>query len=256
MGRLEGKVALVTGAASDKGLGCAIARRFAEEGAVVFMTDIDLAGVEANAEDIRKTGGHATALAHDVTSEADWDAVIAAVMGDAGKLDILVNNAGISDLRPLEALDTAAWQRMTDINMTSVFHGTKRAVEAMRKGRADGAQQGGSIVNISSAAGLAGVPYCTSYCAAKGGVRMFSKAVAIECAKEAIRCNSIHPGLIATSMGQGAVDLHGDAILASIPMGRLGRPEDIANAALYLASDESAFVTGAELAVDGGSTAQ
>ncbi len=248
MARLQDKVALVTGAAADNGLGAATARRFAEEGAVVYLTDIEAEGAERNAAAIRSAGGKARAMRHDVTSEAEWDAVFAAILDAEGQLDVLVNNAGIADLRPLGEIDLDAWRRINDINLTSVYLGTRRAVDTMRK-----AGKGGSIINMSSAAGLTGVPNCTSYCATKGGVRLFSKAVAIECAKENIRCNSIHPGLIATEMGQLAVNLHGDAVLAGCPM---GRPEDIANAALFLASDESAFITGIELAVDGGTTAQ
>ena len=258
MGRLQGKIALVTGGASVPGLGSATAQRFAEEGAVVYVTDRDGAGAETVAAGIRATGGQATALAHDVTSEADWDRVMAAIDAGHGALDVLVNNAGIAVLRPIEALTTADWLLQNDVNLNSVFHGTKRAVIAMRKPGADGKPRGGSIINISSVVGLFGVPACGAYAAAKGGVRLFSKTVAVECAKDAIRCNSVHPGMILTSM-QGVAEADNaanyDATLALIPMGFMGDPLDIANMNLFLASDEARYITGAELVVDGGMNA-
>ena len=253
MGRLSGKIALVTGAASVPGLGSATAKRFAEEGASVYCTDRDEAGAEKVAADIRATGGKADALSHDVTSEADWDRVMAAIDAKHGRLDILVNNAGIAVLRPIEELTTADWTLQNDVNLNSVFHGTKRAVVAMRRGG-----RGGSIVNISSVVGQVGVPACGAYAAAKGGVRMFSKSIAIECAKEKIRVNTVHPGMILTNMQDVAAEDNSanyDAVVAMIPMGFMGAPDDIANMNLFLASDEAAYITGAEFTVDGGMTA-
>jgi NAD(P)-dependent dehydrogenase (short-subunit alcohol dehydrogenase family) len=252
--RLSGKIALVTGGASVPGLGSSTAVRFAEEGAVVYLTDRDAAGAEAVAQGIRDKGGKAHAMAHDVTSEADWDRVMAAIDAAHGRLDVLVNNAGIAVLRLIEDFTTADWNLQNDVNLNSVFYGTKRAVIAMRK-----AGNGGSIINISSVAGLFGVPACGAYAAAKGGVRIFSKVVAIECAKDKIRCNTVHPGMILTNIQAVAEQDNAanyDATLALIPMGFMGDPIDIANMNLFLASDEARYVTGTEMVVDGGMNAQ
>ncbi len=254
MGRLSGKIALVTGGASVPGLGSATARRFAEEGATVYVTDRDAAGAEAVAQGIRDAGGQAHAMAHDVTSEADWDRVMAAIDAAHGRFDVLVNNAGIAVLRLIEDFTTADWKLQNNVNLDSVFFGTKRAVLAMRK-----AGNGGSIINLSSVAGLFGVPACGAYAAAKGGVRLFSKVIALECAKDRIRCNTVHPGMILTNMQAVAEEDNADnydATLALIPMGYMGDPLDIANMNLFLASDESRYITGAEMVVDGGMAAQ
>jgi NAD(P)-dependent dehydrogenase (short-subunit alcohol dehydrogenase family) len=254
MGSLAGKIALVTGAASVPGLGSATAIRFAEEGATVYLTDRDGDGAEAVAAGIRATGGQAQAMAHDVTSEADWDRVMATIVEAHGGLDVLVNNAGIAVLRPIEDFTTADWNLQNDVNLNSVFYGTKRAVIAMR-----GAGKGGSIINISSVAGLFGVPACGAYAASKGGVRLFSKVIAVECAKDRIRCNTVHPGMILTNM-QGVAEednaANYDATLALIPMGYMGDALDIANMNLFLASDEARYITGSELVVDGGMNAR
>lgn len=250
MGRLAGKIALVTGGASVPGLGSATAIRFAEEGATVYVTDRDAEGAEAVAAGIRASGGEARALKHDVTSEADWDRVMAAIDAAHGRLDILVNNAGIAVLRMIEDFTTDDWRLQNNVNLDSVFYGTKRAVIAMRK-----AGQGGSIINISSVAGIGGVPACSAYAAAKGGVRIFSKAVAMETAKDRIRVNTVHPGMILTNMQGVALEDNSDnydATLALVPMGYMGEPLDIANMNLFLASDEARYITGAEMVVDGG----
>lgn len=250
MGRLAGKIALVTGGASVPGLGSATAIRFAEEGATVYVTDRDAEGAERVAAGIRASGGEAHALKHDVTSEADWDRVMAAVDAAHGRLDILVNNAGIAVLRMIEDFTTDDWKLQNNVNLDSVFYGTKRAVIAMRK-----AGQGGSIINISSVAGIGGVPACSAYAAAKGGVRIFSKAVAMETAKDRIRVNTVHPGMILTNMQGVALEDNADnydATLALVPMGYMGEPLDIANMNLFLASDEARYITGAEMVVDGG----
>ena len=255
MGRLQGKIALITGGASVPGLGSATAKRFAEEGALVYVTDRDADGAEKVAAGIREAGGQARALAHDVTSEADWDRVMAAIASEHGRLDVLVNNAGIAVLRMIEDFTTDDWHLQNRVNLDSVFFGTRRAVQAMRKAIASGAQAGGSIVNISSVAGIAGVPGCAAYAAAKGGVRLFSKVIAMECAREQIRCNSVHPGMILTNMQGVAAEDNADnydATLALVPMGYMGDPLDIANMNLFLASDEARYITGAEFVVDGG----
>jgi len=252
--RLDGKIALVTGGASVPGIGSATAERFAAEGAVVYVTDVDLEGAEVVAAKIRESGGKATALAHDVTSELDWDRVIANVIADQGRLDVLVNNAGIALLRMLDAATSSEWKKMIDINLSSVFYGTQRAVREMRR-----VGQGGSIINMSSVAGHVGVPGCTAYGATKGGVKLFTKAVAIETARDKIRVNSVHPGVIWTNMQKLALQDNAanyDAIVGAIPYGAMGEPLDIANAVLFLASDEARYITGSEITVDGGLTAQ
>lgn len=259
MARLAGKVALVTGGASVPGLGSATAIRFAQEGATVYLTDRDLAGAQAVAARITAAGGRATALEHDVTSAADWDRVLAAIDAAEGRLDILVNNAGIAVLGPLEDVTAADFLRQNDVNLNSVFHGSKRALVMMRRPGDGDTARGGSIINISSVAGLIGVPGCGSYAASKGGVRLFSKVVALEGAADGVRCNSVHPGMIATNIQGVALEDNAanfDAVMALIPMVRMGEPEDIANMNLFLASDESRYITGAEFVVDGGMTAR
>lgn len=250
MGRLDGKIALVTGGASVPGLGSATAQRFAQEGAVVFLTDLDGTAAEAVAQGIRDGGGQATGLPQDVTNEADWDRVIAAILAAHGRLDILVNNAGIAVLRMMDSLTTADWLHQNDVNLNSVFYGTVRAVREMRR-----VGEGGSIINMSSVAGLVGVPGCGAYSASKGGVRLFSKSVSIETARDQIRVNTVHPGMIMTNMQIIALRDNPEQyeiLTASIPMGRMGEPVDIANMNLFLASDEARYITGAEFTVDGG----
>lgn len=254
MGRLSGKIALVTGGASVPGLGSATAIRFAQEGAVVYLTDRDADGAERVAKMIRDEGGVAHAMKHDVVSEADWDNIFAAIKKAYGRLDILVNNAGIAVLRTIDVMTTDEWVLQNDVNMKSVFFGAKRAIALMRE-----AGGGGSIINISSTVGLVGVPACGAYAAAKGGVRLFSKSIAVECARDKIRVNSVHPGMILTNMQSVAQEDNAanyDATMALIPMGFMGEPNDIANMNLFLASDESKYITGAEFVVDGGMTAQ
>ncbi len=252
-GRLEDKIALVTGAGGMRGLGAATAQRFAEEGAVVYVTDLDKAGADEVVAQIEQAGGHAQAVQQDVTSEASWDEVIGTIEQNHGRLDVLVNNAGIAVLKPLDKLTAADWERQNKVNLDSVFFGTQRAVELMRK-----VGQGGSIVNLSSVAGLIGVPMCGAYAAAKGGVRLFSKVVALECAADNIRCNSVHPGMIETAMQDVARRDNPEGfkqIVSAIPMQRMGSPLDIANMNLFLASDEAGYITGCEFVVDGGTTA-
>lgn len=246
-GRVAGKVALVTGAGSEGGLGEAAARRLAEEGATVWLTDIDGDGVEARAAAI---GGDARGLRHDVTSEAAWGEVLAMT----GPIDILVNNAGIAVLRPIEDLPLADYTRQMDVNMTSGYLGMRAGVANMR---AHG--RGGSIINISSVAGLIGIPGVTAYAASKAGLRLFGKALAMETAKQKIRVNSVHPGMIMTGMQKVALQDNPeqyDILTAGIPMGYMGEPIEIANMVLFLASDEARYITGAEFVVDGGMTAQ
>ena len=257
--RVNGKVALVTGGASGIGRGCA--EKLAAEGAFVVVTDIqDALGAEVVAG-IQKAGGKAEYVHQDVTDEETWIDVIAGIKSRHGRLDFLVNNAGIGIGGPIIEMTLADWRRQTAINLDGVFLGTKHAIPLMR---ASG--DGGSIVNISSVAGLKGAAGLAGYCATKGGVRLFTKAVAMECAnaKDGIRVNSVHPGLIETpiwitvqdALTPGAnapPDL--DAMSAmTVPLGVKGWPEDIANGVLWLCSDESRYVTGQELVIDGGLT--
>ena len=259
MGRLNGRIALVTGGAS--GIGRGASERLAEEGAIVVVTDLqDQMGAEVVAG-IQKAGGKAEYLHHDVTDEAAWESVIAQTRTRHGRLDILVNNAGIGIGGSILEMTLANWRRQTAVNLDGVFLGVKHGIPLMR---ASG--DGGSIINISSVAGLKGSAGLAGYCATKGGVRLFTKAVAMECAnaKDGIRVNSVHPGLIETPIwitvgeavnpGSNApVDL--DAMSAlSVPLGMKGVPLDIANGILWLASDESRYVTGQELVIDGGLT--
>jgi NAD(P)-dependent dehydrogenase (short-subunit alcohol dehydrogenase family) len=257
MGKLDGKVALVTGAASGIGAACAVL--LAQEGASVALTDIqDGRGAEVTAR-IIATGGHARYFHHDVTLEEAWVSVMAEVVAAFGRLDILVNNAGIGIGAPsITAMSLADFQRQQAINVDGVFLGVKHGLLAMRA-----AGHGGSIINMSSVAGLKGSPTLAAYSATKGAVRMFTKAVALECAaaKDGVRVNSVHPGIIETpiwlGIGGGAGGANAppdlDALSAmAVPLGVKGQPEDIAQGVLWLASEEARYVTGAELVIDGG----
>ena len=251
MGRLDGKVALISGGA--RGQGAAEAKLFVREGAKVVFGDIlDAEGQQVEAE-IRASGGEATYVHLNVTSETDWRAAVDAAVNAYGKLDILVNNAGIVVRKDLESTTVDDWDHVMAVNAKGVFLGTKAAIPAMKQAG------GGSIVNISSGAGIAPSPGTpASYAATKGAVRIFSKGTAVQYAKDNIRCNSVHPGPIDTPMIQEAQSdpAQRRARLQLIPLGRIGTAEDIAYGVLYLASDEAAFVTGSELVIDGGRTAQ
>src|SRR5438093_7366913 len=244
MGRLEGKVALISGGA--RGQGETEAKLFCREGATVVFGDVlDDEGHKVEAE-IRAAGGEAMYVHLNVTSEADWRAAVDTVVRTYGKLDILVNNAGILIRKGIEETTEDDWDRIMAVNVKGVFLGTKYAIPTMRQAG------GGSIINISSTAGLVGRPYgSAAYTATKGAVRLFTKATATQHAKEQIRCNSVHPGPIDTEMMR---DVLGDAALREerlrrIPLGRAGTTADIAYGVLYLASDESSFVTGSELVI-------
>ena len=248
--RLQGKVALITGGA--RGQGAAEARLFAREGAKVVIADVlDPDGMSVAAA-INELGGDATYVHLDVSRESDWQDAIAAAVAAYGKLDVLVNNAAI--WRGGHVLDTGGdqWDAVLDINAKGVFLGTKLAIPEMRRAG------GGSIVNISSTAGLVGSHTSTAYSASKGAVRLFTKSTAVQYGAENIRANSIHPGPIDTPMGDQVwpdADSREETIDRTV-LKRIGTPEDIANGALFLASDESSFMTGAELVIDGGLTAQ
>ncbi|ANK81322.1 MAG: hypothetical protein TEF_11305 [Rhizobiales bacterium NRL2] len=251
MGRLDRKVVWITGAAS--GLGRESALRCAAEGARLIVTD--LAAPEAVAAGIADAGGEALALAQDVTVEGRWDEVADEAEKAFGGFDVLVNNAGLGENRPLAETTLTQWRRVQSVNLDSVFLGTRLAFRRMRPG--------GSVINISSILGLVGNAGTAAYCASKGGVRLLSKSAAVDAAQAGltIRVNSIHPGYIETPMVVDAVNKRPepDQVMAYIasrhPVGHLGEPADIAHAVVYLASDESRFVTGAEMVVDGGYTA-
>lgn len=253
MGRTEGKVALVTGAAS--GIGRATALLLAREGARIAAADVDADGAERAASEVAAAGGEALALRLDVTVEESWQSAIEQVVGRFGRLDVLVNNAGVGN-GGLALRDTSLerWREILAVNLDGVFLGIRHAVPAMAEGG------GGSIVNISSIYGVVGARNAGAYCASKGGVTLLTKAAALECAADGsgVRVNSVHPGYIETPMTapRFADPDFKEAMLRRHPIGRFGRPEDISAAVLWLASDESAFTTGAELIVDGGFTAQ
>lgn len=249
--RLKDKVALISGGA--RGMGAVEARLFAKEGAKVTIGDIlEDEGRKLEAA-INATGGEALFVRLDVAREVDWQKAVEATVGRFGKLDILVNNAGISGRGRVEDTPVEEWDRVMEVNAKGVFLGTKVAIPAMRKAG------GGSIINISSQLGLVGTDHSSpQYQASKGAVRLLTKATAIQYAKEGIRANSVHPGPIVTPMTEAA---RADPerykmMLSRIPMGCYGQPEDVAYGVLYLASDESRWVTGSELVIDGGWTAQ
>ena len=257
--RLEGKVALISG--GSRGLGAAMVRLFAREGASVVFGDIlDREGQELEAE-VKEAGSEALFVHLDVTKEAEWRQAIDTTVARYGKLNVLVNNAGVIRLMKeggktrsirLQEISEELWEQVMAVNARGVFLGTKLAIPEMRK------EGGGSIVNISSTAGLVGRTSSAAYAASKGAVRLFTKAVAIEHAKEGIRVNSVHPNGFQTPAVEGLLSdpQTREATIANIPLGRLGDPMELAYSALYLASDESSFVTGTELVVDGGFTAQ
>jgi len=245
--RLENKVAIVSGAAS--GMGAATARRFAREGAKVVVADMLEAEGKAVAAGINTAGGTAEFMALNVTDEANWNAVVAAAVAKWGKLDILVNNAGISGSAVNDLLESGIWERVMAVNSTGVFLGTAAAVRQMQK------NGGGSIVNISSISGVVGQTMVhMSYNASKGAVRTMTKATAVQFGKDNIRCNSIHPGLMPPMRTSGATadPVVRAKMLRAVPLGRNGEVDEVANAVLFLASDEASYVTGAELYVDGG----
>jgi len=253
MGRLDGKVALISGGA--RGQGATEARMMAQEGAKVVFGDIlDDEGKQVEAA-IRTAGGDATYVHLNVTSEADWQAAVATAEQAYGKLNVLVNNAGILIRASIEETTEDDFDRIMAVNVKGVFLGVKHAIPAMRR------SGGGSIINISSTAGLVGSPGETAaYSATKGSVRLFTKSTAVQHAKDNIRCNSVHPGPIETDMLNDAMGTSGsderNSRLQHLPLGHAGTVDDIAYGVLYLASDEASYVTGAELVIDGGSTAQ
>lgn len=244
--RLQNKVALITGAAS--GMGESMAHVFAREGASVVLTDLLEEEGEAVAASIRSAGGEAGFLRHDVTDEAQWQQVITATLQRHGKLDIVVNNAGISGGLP-DRLDVAAFDRLMQVNARGTFLGMKYAIEHMQKAG------GGSIVNISSISGIVGQDFVhMGYNGAKGAIRTMTKSAAVQFGPAGIRVNSVHPGIMPpmrTSQTSADPTIRA-RVLEGVPLRRAGRVEEVANAVLFLASDEASYITGAELVVDGG----
>jgi len=248
--RLAGKTALISGAA--QGLGAAMACRFAEEGALVFIGDMKSDAGNQIVEKIHNNGGKAFFLTLDVTNEQNWIDAMTAIQTQAGRLDILINNAGINIREPIEEMKAENFDAMLAVNVKGPFLGTKHAIPVLRKGG------GGSIINISSVCGLIGHAYTTeAYTVTKGALTLLTKSIAVRYAKDNIRCNSIHPSTVNTPLIQ---ELFKDPVKKQqrydeVPLGRLATEDDVANAALFLASDEAAFLNGVALPVDGGATA-
>ncbi|NLU85041.1 glucose 1-dehydrogenase [Rhodococcus sp. HNM0569] len=240
MGRVEGKVALITGGA--RGIGAASAKALVDEGAVVVTADVR----DDDGEKVVRELGDAARYVHlDVTNQEDWTAVIASTVSEFGKLDVLVNNAGIANGSVLQQFRIDKWQQILDVNLTGPFLGMRAAADALI------AAGGGSIVNVSSIEGLRGTPWAHGYVASKWGLRGLTKSVAMELAPHGIRVNSLHPGLIRTPITEGIPD-----DMVPVPLGRPGQPEDVASFVLFLASDESSYATGTEFVMDGGTVNQ
>jgi len=263
MGRVSGKVALVTGAGGGIGRGCAI--ELAKEGAAVAVADIDDQGVKETVAMITANGGKAKGYHLDVSNEAEWKKTVDVIKADFGGLNVLVNNAGICISTPLLEMSTESYRRQNSVNMDGVFFGMRESVPLIA------ASGGGSIINISSAAGLVGLPGMVGYCGTKGAVRLMSKAAALEFGSKKIRVNSLHPGAVETPIW---LKLSNDGKMPDLDpsnndpyaenrkageestvLGYAGVPVDIAAGVLFLASDESRFMTGSELVIDGGATA-
>jgi len=245
--RLAGKVAIISGSAS--GMGAATARRFGREGAKVVVADMLEDHGRTVAADINAAGGAAEFMRLDVTDEAAWNSVVQATVAKWGRLDIMVNNAGISGSAVADLLDSDAWHRLMLVNSTGVFLGTKYAVRQMQK------NGGGAIVNLSSISGVTGQTMThPGYNASKGAVRTLTKSTAVQYGKDGIRANSVHPGLMPPMRTSGATadPAVRAKMLKGVPLGRAGEVDEVANAILFLASDEASYITGAELYVDGG----
>lgn len=249
MKRVQDKVVLVTGGAV--GMGRSHCELLASQGAVVYLADVDETQGRAAVEAIQQQGGRAEFLKLDVTNEQHWDAAIATIVSQSGRIDALVNNAGILILKPVQDTTNEEWDRIFNVNTRSVFLGTRAVVPHMRQAGK------GNIVNVSSIYGIVGAPSAAAYEASKGAVRLFTKACAVDLAPFNIRVNSVHPGVIATQMTNGmlADPAVAKALLGPTLLQRAGQPSEVSNAVLFLVSDESSFIHGAEIVVDGGYTA-
>ena len=244
MARFDGRVALITGGAS--GIGKATAQRIASEGGTVMIADLQDEAGAAVAAEIEKAGGTAGFVHLDVTDEREWADAVDATVSKFGRLDILVNNAGIGDTEPLEVTTHETWDKVVAVTQTSVFLGMKAAADALKK------SGNGAVVNVSSMYGIVGSGVSPAYHAAKGAVRLLTKTTALGWAKEGVRVNSVHPGFIDTPI-LGETDR--EALIAGTPMGRLGKPEEMAALIAFAASDDASFATGSEFVADGGYTA-
>lgn len=251
-GRLAGKTAIITGSASPVGLGFPTARLFAREGVAVFLTDIS-SDVHERAGEF-PAGTRVETRRQDVASEAEWIGTFEAARSSFGAVDILVNNTGITRRDPIEEIGLETFRSVVDTNLAGTWLGCKHAVREMKRGG-----RGGAIVNIALISGVVGMRYSSPYGASKGGIRSLTKVVALKTAHERIRCNAVCPGIVASDIVGPVEAKNSEAykvLLDAIPMGHLGEPDDIAHAVLYLASDDAKYVTGVELTVDGGYTAQ
>jgi NAD(P)-dependent dehydrogenase (short-subunit alcohol dehydrogenase family) len=244
MTRFEGRVALVTGGAS--GIGKATAKRIAAEGGSVVIADLQDEAGAAVVEEIERSGGTARYVHLNVTDEEGWADAVASTVDAFGRLDVLVNNAGIGDTEPIEVTTVDTWNKVVAVTQTSVFLGMKAAADALKR------SGHGSVVNVSSMYGIVGSGVSPAYHAAKGAVRLLTKTTALGWASAGVRVNSVHPGFIDTPI---LGDTDRDQLIGTTPMGRLGRPEEIAAMITFLASDDASFATGAEFVVDGGYTA-
>ena len=246
---LTDKTALITG--GSQGIGAAVVRRFSKENANVWFGDIDQKRGNELARELSQAGLSAKFLPLDVTKASQWKAIIKQIMTTHGKLDILVNNAGIYQRKSIEDTSERDWDKMLEVNAKGPFLGVKSSIHALK------ASGNASIINLSSTAGLK-ASLSVHYGASKGALRLMTKSIAIQFAKDGIRCNSVHPGPIDTKMGHEAVpaDQLEERLFQRIPLGRFGTSKEIANAVLFLASDEASFITGSELVVDGGATSK
>ena len=247
MGRLTGKVAIITGAAL--GMGAEEAKLFAKEGAKVVATDIKDDVLQEVISEIKANGGDAIGLKHNVTSEEEWKNIIQEAVSRYGKVDVLVNNAGIASPKTMAEMGMDEWNKVMDINLNGCVLGMKYVIPEMKKAG------GGSLINISSIGGIVGMAGSSPYTAAKGALRSLSKSAAVEYGKDKIRVNSVHPGIIETPMTAESFESALPFYKTFTQLPYFGKPEDVAYGVLFLASDESRFMTGAELVIDGGWTA-
>lgn len=249
--RLQEKTAIITGGAN--GIGKETVQKFLEQGANVVFTDISEANGQKTLAEMKNKFGNVLFIKHDVQNEEDWKNVVEQAIEKFGRVDVLFNNAGLYSTNAVVDYSVEEWNRVMGVNVTGVFLGMKHVVPVMRE------QKNGSIINASSLAGIKASANHTLYGASKGAVRMMSKDLAIEVAGDSIRVNSIHPGVISTTMGDAVaagINVETEQIANGIPLKRLGTPEDIANLVVFLASDESTFITGTEMVIDGGSSAR
>jgi NAD(P)-dependent dehydrogenase (short-subunit alcohol dehydrogenase family) len=247
--RMNDKVAVITGATQSNGIGYATAKAIAREGAKVILTGQDANALQERVREFTHDGLSAISFGHDVASEKSWAELLSIARSTYGKINILVNNAGLSLRHPIDLLSLADWHRVVDVNLTGVFLGCRMAVGAMREQGG-----GGAIVNVSSIGAMKAFQKSGAYGASKAGVRQLTRIVALEGAKDNIRCNAVYPGLIGTKFIREASEdqAHMKALFESIPFGRMGAPEEVAKCIVFLASSDSSYVSGAELVVDGG----